>query len=451
MSCAYRHAAIRIATIAGIPTDLMMTAMDIARQRRVTFPDLPPDQRSTITKLLGITPTCGNPQQVIARIQTALIALSTIHPTHPCIERWMAIAAVLGVPDDRLPRSVQPVTVETVCQQWMTDLPTTDDRVTAGIRALRSGIPIPTELIDEAIRAKDRQAIVTWMAHGVWDDRFKIMCQWLSAEEINTIVGAGVVPDILVEQIVGQYERWWVLKDLPWDIFPMTLWDRVADPAIARAGRARTAATKLRRHPTLYHDHLIDAAASEVYWAAEVLIRRHDLADDRLIAAVAEDPGYARNVLIERHDLSDPRLIAAVAKKSAYAIDVLNKRHDLSDPRLIAAVAKHSGYARDALIERHDLSDPRLIAAVAEKSAYARDVLIKRHDLSNDRLIAAVAENPWYTHEVLIARPDLRTDARLLTAIIRDRALVDSVLAQAPDLCDHPLLTAVRTPDGSSA
>ena len=34
MSCAYRHAATRLATIATIPHRLMLTAMDVARQRR---------------------------------------------------------------------------------------------------------------------------------------------------------------------------------------------------------------------------------------------------------------------------------------------------------------------------------------------------------------------------------------------------------------------------------
>ena len=84
----------------------MLTAMDAVRQRRVTFPDLPPDRRIAVTRLLGIAPTCGNPQQVLARAQSARLALGTLHPTHPCTEHGMVTAALLGVPDDRLPVSV---------------------------------------------------------------------------------------------------------------------------------------------------------------------------------------------------------------------------------------------------------------------------------------------------------------------------------------------------------
>ena len=426
MSCSYRRAATRIATIAGIPPDLMMMAMDIARQRCVTFPALPPDRLRTIAPVLGITPTCGNPQQVIARAQSALIALGTLHPSHPWVERGMAIAtALLGVPEDHLPVPVHPEIMATVRAQWATPPPhPAPDRATRGLAFLWRGDPIPDELIDEAICDGDRTAIVTWIAHGVWDDRFEDVCRKLTDEEIGTIVRAGVVPDALVEQVAQK----WMPRRLPWDVFPLAIWDRVADPEIASSYRAHTAAAKLIRDPTLRDDQLIAAAAKGSGWAYHVLVARHDLSDDRLIAAVAENAAYAYNLLVARHDLSDDRLIAAVAERCSWD-------------------------ARDVLIKRHDLSDDRLIAAVAQDPWYARDVLVERHDLSDDRLITAVATKgrPFDVHRVLVARPDLRTDGRLLAAIARDRALADDVLMHYPDLRDHPILAAVRGPDGSSA
>ena len=552
MSCAYRHTTTRIATMAGIPRDLMLTAMDIARQRRVTFPALPPDRLRTITQLLGITPTCGNPQQVIDRIQTALIALGTLHPTHPCIERWMAVAALLGVPEDHLPVPVHPDVLATVRAQWAAPPPDpAPDRTTAGIAALWRGDPIPAELIEEAVWVGDRQAIVTWMAHGVWDEQFTDVCRRLTTEEIGTIVRAGVITDALVERIARQ----WLSDDLPWDVFSLAMWDRVTNPKAAHEGRARTAAAKLVRNPAFRDDQLIAAVAQDAHWASKVLRNCTDLSDDRLIDAVAKNAGDAYDVLTERHDLRDPRLIAAVAKDSAYAQDVLLarpdlrterclieaaaepdwwaydvlikhpdqytderlitiaaqrprsardvliKRTDLCDPRLIAAVttAEDATYARDVLIKRTDLSDPLLIDAVAVSPWDARDVLIKRTDLSDDRLIAAVAKESWcaggvliartdlrddrliaaiaaakhaaYARGVLIARPDLsddrliitvaesedaadardvllhradlRTDMRLLAAIARNRAMVDVVLAQHPDLYGHPLIGTI--------
>ena len=507
MSCAYRTAATRIATIATIPPDLMLTAMDSARQRRVTFPDLPPDRLRTIAPLLGIAPTCGNPQQIMARIHAALLILGTLHSTHLSVERWMAMAVAHGVPDDHLPVSVHPEIMATVCAQWAAPPPNpAPDRTTAGIAALWQGDPIPAELIEEALRTGDRRAIVTWIAHGVWDDRFTDVCRNLTDAEIGTIVRAGVVPDALVARVA---QRWWS-SDLPWNVFPLTLWDRVADPEIAREGRARTAAMTLIHHPTLRDDRLIAAAAEKPWyakdvlivrtdfsddrliaavaaqtaqWAAEVLIRRFDLSDDRLIAAVATKgtPWDARNVLVTRHDLHDDRLIAAVAKNATCARDVLITRRDLGDDRLIAAVAAatDSWYPRTVLIERTDLSDPRLIAAVAENAADARAVLVARTDLSDPRLIAAVAKgtpsdayevlcvrhdisddhlidavatavDATYARDVLIARPDLRTDVRLLTAIAHHRAMVDNVRTQYPDLRDHPLLGTILNQARSS-
>ena len=441
MSCAYRRAAARIATIAGIPPDLMLTAMDVARQYRVAFPALPPDRLSTITQLLGIAPTCGNPQQVIARIQSALIALGILHPSQPWVERGMAIAAVLlGVPEDHLPVPVHPVIMATVCAQWAAPPSNPDsDRTTKGIAALWRGDPIPTELIDEAIRAKDRQAIITWIAHGVWDDRFEAVCHTLTDMEIETIVQTGVAPNAIVARVAQR----WRSDTLPWDVLPLALWDQVTDTMVAREGRARTAAMRLIRHPTLRSDRLITAAAQQEHWAAEVLIARPDLrTDDRLIASVAHARYWAALVL-QATDYCDNRLIEAVANQEPWhAKNILINRPDLSDDRLITTAASDPACARDVLVARHDLSDPRLIEAVVGKGSPsdARDVLVARHDLSDDRLIAAVATDPRLAAKVLIARPDLRTDARLLTAIAQDQHLIHNVVAQCPDLRDHPLL-----------
>ena len=478
MSCAYRHAATRIATIAGIPPDVMLTAMDIARQRRVTFPALPPDRLRTIAPLLGITPTCGNPQQVIARIQSALIALGTLHATNPWVERWVAIAAaLLGVPEDHLPVPVHPVIMATVRAQWAAPPRAARSRRAKGLAALWRGEPIPAKLIDEARRNGDRMAIVTWIAHGVWDERFTDVCRNLTDEEIGTIARAGVVPDALVERVVQR----WGSDDLPWDIFPLTLWDRVADPDIAREGRSRTAAMRLICHPTIRDDRLMIAAAETPWYAHDVLIARPDLrtdecllaavaphshwaaevlkgtdiCDDRLIDTVAnaEDAAYAARVLIERPDLhTDNRLLATVAAHSHWAARVL-QRTTIRDDRLIIAATATPSSAHDVLIARPDLrTDECLLAAVAAHSHWAAEVL-KGTDICDDRLIDTVAnaEDAAYAARVLIARADLRTDGRLLAAIARYRNLVDDVLTQVPDLRNHPLLAAVRPPDGTSA
>ena len=443
MSCAYRTAATRIAAIAGIPPDLMLTAMDIARQRRIAFPVLPPDQLFTITQLLGIAPTCGNPQQVITRTQAALLALGTLHPTHPCVRRWLAVAALLGVPDDQVPVPAHPVVIATVREQWLSALPSpANDQSTEGFTALWRGGPIPTERIDEALRAGDRTAIVTWMAHGVWDDRFEDVCADLTDAEIGRIVRAGVMPDALV----GRVAQRWRSDALPWDVFPLTMWDRVPDPDIARAGRARTAAMTLIHHPTLRDDRLIAVAAQEAIWAVRVL-RKMSLHDDRLITIAAMNAKDARDVLIDRTDLSDDRLIDAVATATDepwFARDVLVSRHDLHDHRLIATAAKRSRYARDVLIERPDVRDPCLIAAAAKKPEYARDVLIARRDLRDRRLIAAAAKKPECARDVLIARTDLR-DRRLIGAAAKKPQYAHDVLIARTDLSDDRLIDAVAT------
>ena len=441
MSCAYRHAAARIATIAGIPRDLMLTAMDIARQRRITFPALPPDRLRTIAPRLGISSTCGNPQQVIARIQSALLALGTLHPSQAWVERGMAIAAALGVPDDHLPVPVHPEIMATVRAQWAAPPPNpAPDRATAGIAALWRGDPIPAELIEEALRTGDRQAIVTWIAHGVWDDRFTKICRRLTDAEIETIIRAGVVPDAVVERVAQR----WTSRTLPWDIFPLAMWDRVADPEIARWGSARTAATKLIRDPALRDERLIAAAAAVPSYAHDVLVNRPDLRDNCLIEATAAVPSYASDVLIKRHDLSDDRLIEAVAGNAACARDVLIKRHDLSDDRLIAAVATDAAWARDVLIARHDLSDDRLIAAVVKDPAYVRTVLLARPDLRTEtRLIEAAADPDWWAYDVLIKHPDRYTDERLITVAAQHPSRARDVLLARTDVSDERLIEAV--------
>ena len=444
MSCAYRHATTRIATIAGIPPDLMLTAMDIARQRRVTFPALPPDRLRTIAPLLGIAPTCGNPQQVIARAQSALIALGTLHPSQAWVERGMAIAAALGVPEDHLPVPVHPEIMATVRAQWAAPPPDpAPDRATAGIAALWRGNPIPAELIDEAIRASDRTAIVTWMAHGGWDDRFTDVCRNLTNAEIGTIVRAGVITDALVERIAQR----WQSDNLPWDVFPLAMWDRVPDPKIAREGRARTAAARLIRDPALRDNRLIDAAAQHPRWAAAILGKRYDRCDDCLIAAVAQDPWYARDVLIARHDLRDHRLIAAAAKDPLRAQDVLLARPDLrTETCLITAAADPDWWAYDILIKHSDrYTDEQLIAIAAQEPSRARDVLLARPDVSDERLIAAVADatdRPWLAQDVLTNRPDL-SDPRLIAAVARNAVCAHDVLVTRHDLSDDCLIEAV--------
>ena len=466
MSCAYQRAAQRVAAMTGLSYSLVSAAMDIARKRTITVPTPDPDALPSIVIALGLPETCKNPVLVIRRVWAALLVLMHTHSTDLRIQRWRAVAAILGVPAHLLPEPAHAVVVETVRQQWaLLDLPLTDDRAVMGIRALHNSTPISTKPIDEAIGAGDRHTIVTWIAHGVWDDRFEAVCHTLTDMEIETIVQTGVAPNAIVARVAQR----WRSDTLPWDVLPLALWDQVTDTMVAREGRARTAAMRLIRHPTLRSDRLITAAAQQEHWAAEVLIARPDLrTDDRLIASVAharywaalvlqatdccdnrlieavanQEPWHAKNILINRPDLSDDRLITTAASDPACARDVLVARHDLSDPRLIAAVATDPRLAAKVLIARPDLSDDRLIAAVAERGTpwdgYA--VLIARHDLSDDRLIAAVATDPRLAAQVLIACPDLRTNARLLTAIAQDQHLIHDVVAQCPDLRDHPLL-----------
>ena len=85
MSCAYRTAATRIATIAGIPPALMLTAMDTVRQRRVTFPALPPDRLRTIALRTsgGITCLCDAPCLFVSSWVTQLSGVIQSRRTGP--------------------------------------------------------------------------------------------------------------------------------------------------------------------------------------------------------------------------------------------------------------------------------------------------------------------------------------------------------------------------------
>ena len=125
-----------------------------------------PNRLHTIAPVLGISSTCGNPQQVIAHIQSALLLLGTHYPTHPWVERRMAIAATLGVPDDHLPVPVHSDVLATVRAPWAPPPRAARSRRTNGLAVLWRGEPIPAKLIDEARRDGDRMAIVTWIAHG---------------------------------------------------------------------------------------------------------------------------------------------------------------------------------------------------------------------------------------------------------------------------------------------
>ena len=450
MSCAYYHATQRIAAITGIPRNHIGAAMDVARQRMGTIAEPAPDNLPVIAALLGLPETCGDPAPVIRRVWTTLLVLIHTHSTDPRRRRWLAVANILGMPASLLTEPAHPAVVETVRRQWTTEPPTTDTLTVTGLRALRHGTPIPEQIITEAIGAANRRAIVTWIAHGAWDERFETMIADLSVGEIGTLVRAGVLPQTLVDQVV----TWWPSDHLPWEAFPLDLWDRVPNPDIARKGRARTAATQLIHYPKwCTDDRLIEAAAHVPWYAGEVLVRRHDIHDDRLIEAVTDVPWCAGEVLVRRHDIHDDRLIEAAARNEWVAGQILIDRPDLrTDDRLIEAAARDAERSAVVLTQCPDFCDDRLIDAIAQKPRRAAEVLIKRQNLRNDQLITAIAtaENATYARDVLLARHDLRTNEHLLAAIARDQALVDSVLAQYPDLRDHPILTAVHHADKSS-
>ena len=385
MSCAYQHAAQRVAAMTGLSYSLVSAAMDIARQRTITVPTPDPDALPSIVIALGLPETCKNPVLVIRRVWAALLVLMHTHSTDLRIQRWRAVAAILGVPAHLLPEPAHAVVVETVRQQWaLLDLPLADDRAVMGIRALHNSTPISTKPIDEAIGAGDRHTIVTWIAHGVWDDRFEAECTELTDQEIGIIVRAGVLPDSIVPQIA---ERWWS-DDLPWEAFPLDVWDRVHDPIVARVGRARTAATQFMRYPNMRsNDRLIAAIAHDVVWTVEVLRHAH-LRDDRLIDAVAQEPWMAGQVLCDT-DLYDTRLIAAVVRNPYWAAKVLIARADIRDDRLIAAVAQEPWMATWVVMDT-DIRDDRLIAAVAQEQECRARAVEQCPDLGEHPLITVL-------------------------------------------------------------
>lgn len=169
--------------------------------------------------------------------------------------------------------------------------PTT--RRSKGIAALQQGRPIPKALVDAAIRTCDWESITAWLAHGALDPRLDACCDRITDAQIATVVRAGVLPDVLIDRIVSQ----WSSNDLPWDAFPLILWDRVTDPTIAHLGRARTAATQLIHHHDLHDDRLITAAAQHAWMAAKILVARPDLREEYLITAAARNRWTAHDVL----------------------------------------------------------------------------------------------------------------------------------------------------------
>lgn len=394
MSCSYRVLAHHIAKIAGIAWEKLYVAMDVTRQQIAAVPDLSPAEVERLAHTIAMPTTCDTFRRGIHRVRSALIALGHTYSTDPCRTRWLAVAAILLVPPEYLPIPVSPAVIETVHQQWMTIAHTTADtattnRATQGLAALWNVGAIPTELIDEAIRIGDRYAILTWMTYGVWDDRFETVCTDLSDAEIGMIVRAGVVPTAIVDRVAQR----WQSEHLPWDAFPLPMWEWVTDHAIARQGRARTAATQLVRFPTVTDDYLIAAAADDARWAAMVLIKRPDITDTRLIAAVAHDGTCAVRVLIERADVrTDDRLIVSAAQEPVWASLAL-RFTDIRDNRLIERVAQSPGIAAMILCDT-DIRDERLLAAAAQDDSWAAQVRTRCPDLrTNHRLSAATTRD----------------------------------------------------------
>ena len=446
MSCTYRTAAIRIAVMAGIPRDLMHTAMDVARQHCIAFPTLPSDQLPAITQLLGIAPTCGNPQQVITRIHAALLVLGTCHPTNPRIGRWMAVAAAIGVPTDRLPVLPPPVVINTVRTQLAALFSQDDDHPTTcleqGLHALRHGQAIPHDLVDVAIRAATRDIIVTWLAHGALDNRLEAMCHQLTDTQMETLARAGVLPDALVAKVAT---LWWSPR-LSWHDFPLEMWDRVTDREIARRGRARTAAAWLIHYPDLStNDRYITAAAQDETEAAKVCIARPDLRTNKyLIAAIATDPWGAARVLVSCLDIRDPLLMTATAREPGAAAWTLAHRRDIYDEQLMMAVTASASWTAEVLIARPDLrTNKHLITAAANDAAAAAKIL-SNTDMGDEQLITAAAEEASEAAAVLIARPDLRTNEHLIAAVAKHATWVKEVQQHCPELHDHPFLATTR-------
>ena len=413
----------------------MIVAMDVARQQKIASSSLAPATLRAVAKVLKLPSTCSTPALVIARAQRSLLALSMSRATDPRRTRWLAVASMIGVPADQLPEPVSPAVVEAI--RWQrTATSSLSTRARDGLAALHQGTPIPTELIDEAIRSRDRASIIAWLAHGAWDERFEAVCGRFTDQEIGMLVRAGVLPHPLVQQV---FQRWKSDK-LPWEAFPLTMWDTASDVTVARAGRARTAATQLIRYPDLRtDDRLIAAAAQDAQWAAHVLCGT-DIRDDRLIAAAAQDAQWAADVLIQYPNIRDDRLIAAAAQDARRAAHVLCNT-DIRDDRLIAAAAQDAQWAAHVLCYT-DIRDARFIAAIVQKqnATFAADVLIHCPDIRDASLIPIAAQDSWHAAHVL-CNTDIR-DARFIAIIVQKKGAREAarVLSTCPDIRDASLI-----------
>lgn len=114
MKWSYRHIAHRIAACAGIPPSMMMVAIDAARQRIPLAPLPTNEDMRMLCTFLRLPATRIDTEQLIRRVQTAILALSTTHPTHARGIRWMAMAVIFGIDPEYLPTPVPPVIVDTV-------------------------------------------------------------------------------------------------------------------------------------------------------------------------------------------------------------------------------------------------------------------------------------------------------------------------------------------------
>lgn len=363
-----RSVALRLALIAGIPSTMIVEVLALARHRITGYPLPVGDEASALIQNLTLSPPSHDIEQVIDRLRVALLILGQLYPTNPRIMRWMALASMLGVPIECLPVFVSPRVITTVRQQmddWRRMIDCTPlDRVTQGLHALYQGQPISRGLIEAAIQQHDWHAIATWLAHGAQDSYLEATCHQLMPDTITILVCAGVAPTSLAVAL----ERWWWSGNLPWDAFPLTIWDHVSNPNIARVGRAHTAAIQLITYPdSRTHEQVIAAAASEARWAAKTLCATR-LRDDCLITAVAHNAWWAANVLGTCPDIVHDHLITAVAQAQEpdWAAHVLMKRSDICDDRLIALAAQDRQSIQDVIQHRPDLCHHPLITALKE-------------------------------------------------------------------------------------
>lgn len=416
MSCAYSNAAQRVAVMTGLPYDITSTAMDIVQKQWDTMPHPHPDAIPSIAKILGLSDTCGTPSTVIRRVWAALLMLMQTYSYDPRRTRWMAVASLFGMPDDLLPEPAHPAVVEMVNRQLMITRPSQSPRVMQGLAALQQGAPIPTALIDEAIQARDREAIITWISYGAWDDRFETACDMMDDRDFSVIAWSGVIPRALVKRLTN--ERW--TDSISWEFLPLSLWDRIPYESLARTGRARTAAAQFIRYPSLRSDNRLIAAMMQDAEAVVTVLRHEHLRDDRLIAAVAENPERAADVL--------------------YYIPELR-----TNDRLIEGVAQNAKAAADVIIHCPDLrTNDRLIEAATQDAEAAADVMLIANS-TDDRLIPAIAENPEQAGRVLCYRQGL-CDERLITSVVRSPSGMRFVYESRADLHSHPLIAeAIRT------